>query len=152
MQPSNPTVITCYQGSLSKDLTPHGTHLLACSLVCNKSWHLPWNRKLVWHPARLIKEAMCGSVCGYHASKRSLVLALFALKAMLFLPPFLLSPTVCLVIVLKQFSGKLIIMTVHQGSMWVCLKAHISNTYCPDEQLLRFLLLLPCIQCFLWSN
>ena len=33
-----------------------GNTLLACSMVCNRSCHLPGNPKLVWHPARLIKE------------------------------------------------------------------------------------------------
>ena len=28
--------------------------LLACSMVCNRSWYLPGT--LVWHPARIIKE------------------------------------------------------------------------------------------------
>ena len=28
-------------------------------MVCNRSWHLPGNPKLVWHPARLIKEGGC---------------------------------------------------------------------------------------------
>ena len=36
-----------------------GHTLLACSMVCNMSWHLPWILKLVWHPARLIKEGGC---------------------------------------------------------------------------------------------
>ena len=40
-----------------------------CSMVCNRSWHLPSNIKQVWHPARIIKEGwMCGSVYWYHAS------------------------------------------------------------------------------------
>ena len=33
--------------------------LLACSMVCNRSWHLPENPRLVWHPARIIKEGGC---------------------------------------------------------------------------------------------
>ena len=33
-----------------------GDTLLACAMVWNRSWHLPRNPKLVWHPARLIKE------------------------------------------------------------------------------------------------
>ena len=28
-------------------------------MVCNRSWNLPVNPKLVWHPARLIKEGGC---------------------------------------------------------------------------------------------
>ena len=36
-----------------------GHTLLACSVVCNRSWYLPGNPKLVWHPARLIKEGGC---------------------------------------------------------------------------------------------
>ena len=28
-------------------------------MVCIRSWHLPRNPKLVWHPARLIKEGTC---------------------------------------------------------------------------------------------
>ena len=28
-------------------------------MVCNGSWHLPGNPKLVWHPTRLIKEGGC---------------------------------------------------------------------------------------------
>ena len=30
--------------------------LLACSMLGNSSWHLPWYPKLVWRTARLIKE------------------------------------------------------------------------------------------------
>ena len=36
-----------------------GHTLLAGSVVCNRRWHLPGNPKLVWHPARLIKEGGC---------------------------------------------------------------------------------------------
>ena len=32
-----------------------GAHLM----VCSRSWHLPGNPKLVWHPAYLIKEGGC---------------------------------------------------------------------------------------------
>ena len=31
----------------------------AYAMVCNRSWHLPGCPKLVWHPARLIKEGVC---------------------------------------------------------------------------------------------
>ena len=47
-----------------------GHTLLACSMVCDRSGHLPKNPKLMWHLARLIKEGVCGSVYEYHASKR----------------------------------------------------------------------------------
>ena len=33
--------------------------LLACSMVCNRRWHLPWNPWVVWHPAWLITEGGC---------------------------------------------------------------------------------------------
>ena len=36
-----------------------GHTLLACSMVCNRSWHLQGNPKLVWHSARLTKEGGC---------------------------------------------------------------------------------------------
>ena len=36
-----------------------GHTLLACSVVCSRSWHLPGNPELVWHPARIIKEGGC---------------------------------------------------------------------------------------------
>ena len=36
-----------------------GHTLLACSMVCNRSSHLPGNLKQVWHPACLIKEGGC---------------------------------------------------------------------------------------------
>ena len=36
-------------------LTPQGAHFM----VCNRSWDLPGNPKLVWHPARLLKEWGC---------------------------------------------------------------------------------------------
>ena len=32
-----------------------GAHLI----VCNRSWHLPGNPELMWHPARLKKEGGC---------------------------------------------------------------------------------------------
>ena len=38
--------------TLSRSGTPPGAQLLACSMVCNRSWHLPGNPKLVWYPAR----------------------------------------------------------------------------------------------------
>ena len=41
-------------------------------MVCNRSWHLPGNPKLGWHPAHL--RGMCGFVYGYRASKNPLVL------------------------------------------------------------------------------
>ena len=34
--------------------------------------HHPGNPRLVWHPARLMKKRMCGSVYWYYSSKRSL--------------------------------------------------------------------------------
>ena len=41
--------------------------------VCNRSWHLPGKLKLVWHPARLIKEGGCEDLFyGSAASKWSL--------------------------------------------------------------------------------
>ena len=36
-------------------LTLQGAHYM----VCNRSWHLPGNPKLVWHPARLTTEGGC---------------------------------------------------------------------------------------------
>ena len=44
---------------------------MTCSMVCNRSWHIPGYPKLVGHPARLIKE---GGYHGYHASKNPLIL------------------------------------------------------------------------------
>ena len=41
-------------------MSPREAHiLLACSMVCNRSCHLPGNTKLSLHPARLIKEGGC---------------------------------------------------------------------------------------------
>ena len=37
------------------DIYRLGAHLMLCS----RSWHFPGNPKLVWHPARLIKEGGC---------------------------------------------------------------------------------------------
>ena len=34
---------------------PQGAHFM----VCNRSWHLPGNPKLVWHPAHFINEGRC---------------------------------------------------------------------------------------------
>ena len=43
-----------------------GHTLLACSMVCNRSWHLPG----VAPCSPYKRRGLCGSVCGYHASKR----------------------------------------------------------------------------------
>ena len=69
-----------------------GTPFLACSMVCNGRWHLLGNPKLVWHPARLIKEWGCVdlSVDTMHL-KDPLILFRFegsALSLSLFLPLF----------------------------------------------------------------
>ena len=32
-------------------------------MVRNRSWRLPVNPKLLWHPARLIKEGGCVDLC-----------------------------------------------------------------------------------------
>ena len=37
---------------------PATERLLTCSVVCNGSWQLQGKPKLVWHPARLIKEGV----------------------------------------------------------------------------------------------
>ena len=40
--------------------SPHkGLTICACSLVRCRSWHLPGNPRLVWHPARLINDGGC---------------------------------------------------------------------------------------------
>ena len=38
--------------------------------VCNRSWQLLGNPKLMCHPLVLLNKGMCGSFCGYHASTR----------------------------------------------------------------------------------
>ena len=56
--------------------------LLVCSMVCDRSWHLPGNPRLAWHPARLVKEGRCADLSKRSSldlkallcSKRSLVL------------------------------------------------------------------------------
>ena len=41
--------------SFCTSVAPQGVHFM----VCNRSWHLPGNSKLVWHPACHIKEGGC---------------------------------------------------------------------------------------------
>ena len=63
-------------------------------MLCNRSWHLPGNPKLVWHPARLIKEGECVDMTmGTLHLKYHLVL--FGSEgSALALPLFLLSPRI----------------------------------------------------------
>ena len=70
-----------------------GAHLM----VCNRSWHLPGNPKLVWHPVRLIKEGGCVdlSMDTQHL-KYSLVVLVYEGSA-LTLPLVLLSPRIIMV-------------------------------------------------------
>ena len=68
--------------------------LLACSMVCSRSWHPPRNPKLVWHSARLIKEGGCvGLSIDTLPLKDSLFLYVSEGSA-LTLPLFLLSPRI----------------------------------------------------------
>ena len=63
-------------------------------MVCNRSWHLPGNPKLVWHPAQLTKEGGCVdlSVDTMHLIDP---LVLFGFEGYaLSLPLFLLSPRI----------------------------------------------------------
>ena len=74
-----------------------GHTLLACSMVYNRSWHLPWNPQLVWHPARLIKEGGCVdlfmdtmhlkdslALFGFEGSALTLPLFLLSLRIIMF--------------------------------------------------------------------
>ena len=44
---------------VSIQISCKGHIILASSMVCNRSWHLPGNPSPVWHPARLVKERGC---------------------------------------------------------------------------------------------
>ena len=77
--------------------TPQGPHLM----VCNRSWHLPGDPKLVWHPARLTKEWGCvGLFMDTLHLKYPFVLSGSEGSA-LTIPLFLLSP---IIIMLCHFS------------------------------------------------
>ena len=63
-------------------------------MVCNRSWHLPGNPKLVWHPARLIKEWVCVDLSMETLHLKD-PLVLFGYEgSALTLPLFLLSPRI----------------------------------------------------------
>ena len=63
-------------------------------MVCNRSWHLLGNPKLVWHPARLIKEGGCEDLFMDTLHLKD-PLVLFGSKgSALTLPLFLLSPRI----------------------------------------------------------
>ena len=67
----NPGSPVWIQADLGKYMPPQGAHLTECNRT--STWHLPRNPKLVWHPARLIKEGGCVDLSmDHHASKRSL--------------------------------------------------------------------------------
>ena len=79
-------------------------------MVCNKSWHLPGNPKLVWHPDRLMKEG--GSVdLSMDTLHIKCPLVLFGcIGSALTLPLFLLSPRI---IMLCHCSSTLIHPFIH---------------------------------------
>ena len=68
--------------------TLQGAHLM----VCNRSWHLPRNPKLVWHPARLIKTGGCMDLSMDTLHLKYLLVLFGSEGPALTLPLFLLSP------------------------------------------------------------
>ena len=59
-------------------------------MVCNSSWHLPGNPKLVWHPVRLVKEGGCVDLSmGTRQLNYPLYWSSLDLKALLLLHLFL---------------------------------------------------------------
>ena len=54
-------------------------------MVCNGSWHLPGSPKLVWHPARLIKEGGCVDLSVDTMHLKDPLILFLDLKALLFL-------------------------------------------------------------------
>ena len=70
--------------------TPQGAHLM----VCNRSWHLPGNPKLMWHPARLIKEGGCVDLSMDTLHLKDPLVFFVSEGSALTLPHFLLSPRI----------------------------------------------------------
>ena len=71
-----------------------GHILLACSMVCNRSWYLPGNPKLVWNPARLIKEGGCMDLSMDTMHLKDPLVLFGCEGSALSLPLFLLSPRI----------------------------------------------------------
>ena len=65
-------------------------------MVCNRSWHLTGNTKLVWHPARLIKEERCVDLSMDTMHLKYPLVLFWSEGSALTLPPFLLSPKIAM--------------------------------------------------------
>ena len=69
---------------------PQGPHLM----VCNRSWHLPGNPKLAWHPARLVKEGGCVDLYMDTLHLKDPLVLFWSDGSALTLPLFRLSPRI----------------------------------------------------------
>ena len=67
---------------------------IACSVVCNRSWHLLGNPKLVWRAASLKKEGGFFNLSLDAMHLNGLLVLLRFEGSALFLPLFLLSPSI----------------------------------------------------------
>ena len=72
---------------------PSGTRQWANLMVCNRSWHLPGNPKLMWHPARGIKEWGCLDL-SMDSLHLNYPLVLFGFEGSALTLPVFFSPTI----------------------------------------------------------
>ena len=63
-------------------------------MVCNRSWHLPGNPNLVWHPACLPKEGGCVDLSMNALHPKDPLILFGSEGSALTLPHFLLSPRI----------------------------------------------------------
>ena len=63
-------------------------------MVCNRSWHVPGNPELVWHPARIIKERGCVDLSMDILHLKDPLVLFVSEDSALTLPLFLLPPII----------------------------------------------------------
>ena len=102
-----------------------GAHLM----VCNRSWHLPGNRKLVWHPTRLITELGCVNL-SMDTLHLSYTLVLFWSEGSTLTPTLvLLSPRINMLCHCSPTMTKDHFLLISYGTKWpLCVDVPL-NTY-----------------------
>ena len=103
---------------------------MACSIVCNRSWRLPGNSKLVWHPARLIKEGGC-VVLSMHTLHLKYPLVLFGSEgSALTLPLSPLSPRIIMLCHCSSTMTKDQFLVILYGTKWPsCVDVPLTHSF-----------------------
>ena len=105
--------------------TPQGAHLM----VCNRSWHLSGNSKLVSHPARLIKEGGCKDLSMDTLYLRDPLVLFGSEGSTLTLRLFLLSPRIILLCHCSSTMTKDYLLLISYGTKWpLCVDVPL-NTF-----------------------